>query len=386
MKTKHLAILLVLLGTGLVSCLEDQAQVIRQHFSEEDYQVISQTLDIPQVPVSYQPVSPNHFGGNHFNGSNKINSNAAVLGRVLFYDKKLSKSETVSCASCHIQEHGFSDKVAFSKGFDGKLTERNSLALNVNVSGSTYEDMGIGFFWDERSFSVSEQSLETIQNPIEMGMHMDDLIERLKAEDYYQILFEKAFPTQEISSETVTAALSNFVNAIANLDSKFDQGVNENHGNSFADFSNFSVEENLGKALFNENCSSCHGDNVFPGQRVSNNGLDVEYTDKGVGKQTNNSFDNGLFKVPSLRNIAVTGPYMHDGRFNTLEEVVEHYSSGIKPHPNLGFTLRNQTNNNSVNARQLNFTNQEKQNLIVFLKTLTDETLLKDKRFSDPFK
>lgn len=374
MKTNYFFLLLTTILITSTSCLEDKSEVLYRYYSDEDYQTLSKILDIPNDQINYRST-----GSNFFSNNNSINNNAALLGRVLFYDHKLSKNEKVSCASCHLQEHGFADKVAFSEGFDGELTDRNSLSLSINIS--TYEDLGIGFFWDERSNSVQSQSKETIENPIEMGLQMEELIDRLKGEEYYQILFKKAFPGQKISEQTITSALAHFVNSIATFDSKFDHGFAAN-GHLETDFSNFTEKENRGKALYAANCQSCHGNVIFPGRRIANNGLDMEYTDNGLGKRTNNPSDNGVFKIPSLRNIGVSGPYMHDGRFDTLLEVVEHYSSGIQSHPNLDGELRQSDNK----ARQMNFTAQEKDDLVAFLETLTDEKLMHDKRFSTPFK
>ncbi|MFK7933143.1 MAG: cytochrome-c peroxidase [Saprospiraceae bacterium] len=373
MKTNQLLLLLFCFSLTFTACLEDKTEILYRFYSDEDYQVLSQTLDLPNEVVNYNSETDRQFVF-----TPPVSNNTALLGRVLFYDHKLSKNEKVSCASCHLQDHGFADKVAFSEGFDGRLTERNSLSLSINIS--TYESQGIGFFWDERSNSVREQSIETIENPIEMGMKMDELADRLKQEEYYQILFAKAFPSQGINKSTITSALSSFVNSIATFDSKFDREFRQK-GTMHEDFDGFTVDENRGRALFVANCQSCHGNMMFPSRNMANNGLDMEYSDQGLGARTQNAHDNGVFKIPSLRNVAISGPYMHDGRFNSLMEVMEHYSEGIQEHPNLDFELRDE----NAHARKMNFTSTEKADLVAFLETLTDKTLIEDKRFSDPF-
>ena len=379
MKTQfftHLS-LLAFVALTLSSCLEDNVEVTRKFFSDEDYQVINQYLELENEPVSFSQDFPRHLG--FFN--NSVNNSQALLGRVLFYDNQLSKNEAVNCASCHLQEAAFSDVVALSEGFDGELTERNSLSLGVNLK--TYDNTGSALFWDERAFTVEEQSLETLQNQIEMGMDIPSLVNRLKSTEYYPILFEKAFGSDEISGDRITQALAQFVNSIASFESKFDKELETRHGDTFGTFDSFTDEENMGKQLFVEHCQNCHGNNQFAFERVANNGLDMEYEDNGLGKLHNDVSLNGVFKVPLLRNIALTGPYMHDGRFETLEEVIDHYNDGIENHPNLDFRLKNEF---QTAPKRLGLNDDEKAALVAFLNTLTDEALTADVRYSDPFK
>ncbi|MEL6925206.1 MAG: c-type cytochrome [Bacteroidota bacterium] len=167
------------------------------------------------------------------------------------------------------------------------------------------------------------------------------------------------------------------MNSLITTNSKFDKGMRK-HNNAQVEFDNFTKEENAGRGLFSRKCASCHGGRMITtGQSTANTGLDLEYDDRGIAELTENPIDDGVFKVPLLRNVELTGPYMHDGRFETLEEVVEHYSSGIKSHPNLDFQLP---------AGGMNFTEQEKEDLVSFLKTLTDTDFTTAVRFSDPFK
>lgn len=311
--------------------------------------------------------------------TNPVTNPAATLGRVLFYDKRLSANNTVSCASCHRQENGFSDPRRFSVGFAGGSTARNSMGL---TNARWYQR--VKFFWDERAATLEAQTLQPIQNAIEMGMTLPALEVKLSAEPYYQALFTNAFGTSAVTSDRISRALAQFVRSIISTQTKFDAGV-------AVGFSNFTAEENLGRQIFNTpnqgGCAACHGtDNFVPGPNINNNGLENPYIDKGVGALTGLPQDEGLFKVPSLRNIELTAPYMHDGRFATLEQVVEFYNSGVVNHPNLSPPLKNPPNAPSPGApRRLNLTAAQKAALVAFLKTLTDPVLISNPKFSDPF-
>lgn len=376
------------LAISLPSCIEDNVETQIMHYSPEEYATLQQKLNLPEERFDYTVnVIANNFGGTSMI---PINSAKATLGRVLFYDKQLSHNNTVACASCHQQEAGFADNKAQSEGFNGGLTKRNSLALasvaNFESSyggGNTANfNQNAAFLWDERANSILEQSKIAIEDNVEMGMDIDDLANKLAQEDYYRILFHKAYGSSEITPNRITESLQEFLNAFVSNKSKFDKGLSA-HFAPEAHFTNFTQQENLGKNLFVIHCSNCH-DSRMAGVLVAtaNNGLDLEYTDRGRGAITGNSSDNGVFKVPMLRNIELTAPYMHDGRFATLEEVVEHYNSGIKAHPNLNFELRDfQTSQ----PKRLNLSNSEKQALVAFLKTLTDTEFAGDVRFSNPF-
>lgn len=369
------------------SCLKDKGEVTTVVYTQEQLQTLQKTLDLSDELIDYSVQLPEHIrdqGGS----IPTINNHKALLGRVLFYDNKLSKNEAVNCSSCHLQEKAFSDVVAFSEGFDGELTKRNSLALGAVVNfEASYDNPGGSrsfFFWDERAHSISEQSVQTIQDDIEMGMGFEELVSRLSQEDYYEVLFQKAYGTSDISQARITDALEEFINSLASANSKFDQAVAANNGNHFSNLSGLTDQENLGKTLYSNNCSGCHGhDLVALSRSMANNGLDLEYEDKGRYEVSQHTGDKGVFKVPVLRNIELTAPYMHDGRFETLEEVVEHYSTGIKDHPNLDFQLKE---NFSGEPRHMNFSDEEKEALVAFLKTLTDYEFIAEAKFSDPFK
>jgi len=347
---------------------------------------IDNAVLLPASPFNYaNPVLPQGFlinpilAQDNTPANNRITDPAATLGRVLFYDKRLSRNLTISCSSCHQQEHGFSDPARFSVGFEGGHTGRNSMGL----TNARYY-LRRSFFWDERAATLEEQVLQPIQDPVEMGMTLAELNVRLAAEPFYQTLFSNAFGTPAVDSTRVARALAQFVRSIISTKSKFDAGA-------ASGFANFTATENQGRQLFNApmmgNCASCHGtDNFVPGNNVFNNGLENPFIDPGLGAVTGLSSDNGKFKVPSLRNIALTAPYMHDGRFATLEQVVEFYNSGVVDHPNLSPQLRNPPGSPNAGApRRLNLNPMQKAALVAFLNTLTDPETATNPQWSDPF-
>ncbi|MEL6863624.1 MAG: cytochrome c peroxidase [Bacteroidota bacterium] len=382
-KFSGLSFLLIAFGLALTGCLKDSADEVRSYYSEEELVVIEQTLNLPSLPDKYTVPIPEYISA----GTVFINDPKATLGRVLFYDPKLSSTNKVSCASCHLQEKAFSDPVALSIGVDESArTRRNSYAIGSTASTRQYYDIARPtLFWDSRVRTVNEQSTETIQNAIEMGMSFDRLIDKLNQEEYYRILFSKAYQTDEITKERILAALEEFVLSFLSINSRFDEGYASSTASSFnahKNLSNFTDEENLGKRLFVDNCSGCHGQKfTLADIPAANNGLDLEYIDRGIGELTNNQFEDGVFKVPVMRNVELTAPYMHDGRFATLEDVIEHYSTGIKDHRNLHPLLKQ-----GSEPKRFNFSAEEKAALVAFLKTLTDEQFIKEPRYSDPFR
>ncbi len=347
---------------------------------------ISGMLNLPQEPYNYaNPDLPSHFLTNNIEGidntpnNNQVTDAGATLGRVLFYDTRLSGNNTVSCASCHDQALGFSDNEVLSLGFEGGETARNSMGL----ANSRYYNNG-RFFWDERANTLEIQTLLPIQDEVEMGLTLDELVSKIQAEDFYQPLFTEAFGDASVSNSRISLALSQFVRSMVSFESRYDEGLASVNGNNNADFLNFSELENLGKDLFfsgRTQCSNCHETATFSGDQARNNGLDLISIDLGLGGVTGNPRDNGKFKVNSLRNILLTAPYMHDGRFETLEQVVEFYDRGIQNNQNLDNRLR--TNNGNV--RRMNLNPQERQALVAFLRTLTDENFINDVKFSNPF-
>jgi len=343
---------------------------------------------LPTSPYNYANiVLPNYLTGPNIQGqintpaNNPITDYGATLGRVLFYDVRLSKRNVKSCASCHQQAFSFTDPAQFSTGFDGGLTGRNSMSL-LNAA---YYPNG-HFFWDERAVSAEAQASGPITNAVEMGMTMPEVVAKLQAAGYYQSLFQKAYGSEVIDSTGIVRALAQFVRSMVSYRTKYDEGraafpPNQNPGQ--VNFANFTAQENQGKQLFfgQAGCAACHGTETFTSPGTRNNGLDLVYADNGLGAVTGNPQQNGLFKSPSLRGIEPGAPFMHDGRFATLEAVVEHYSSGIKAHPNLSPQLRLPNGT----PRNLNLTANQKAALVAFLKTLTDTGIATDAKFANPF-
>ncbi len=350
-----------------------------------DQEILNETLNLPLNEFNYADVNlPNSFYDanlmqeDNVPTTNRIRNKGATLGRVLFYDTALSKNNTISCASCHIQEKSFSDSNRFSVGFEGGLTARNSMSL---VNARFYRNRR--FFWDERAASLEEQVLMPIQDHIEMGLTLPELESKLAAIKRYKILFNRAFGDTLITSQRISRGLAQFVRSMVSYQAKYDVGLAQTN-NPRRPFANFSNSENRGKQLFfspQTNCSQCHATAAFIGDRARNNGLDAVLTDLGVGGITGRNNDLGEFKVPSLRNIEMTAPFMHDGRFTTLEQVIEHYNSGVQNNRNLDGRLRR---GNGV--RRLNLSTTDKTALKDFLLTLTDRVFLSDEKFSSPFK
>jgi cytochrome c peroxidase len=339
------------------------------------------TPKLPATPYRYANVElPAHFtqpGRNHDNTplDNPLSDDGATLGRVLFYDTRLSANNTTSCASCHVQAHAFADPKPFSSGFHGARTDRRAMPL-VNVR--YYQRSR--FFWDERAGNLEEMVLLPIQSRIEMGQDLKRAVDTLARVATYPVLFARAFGDRQITDQRIGKALAQFVRSIVSCQSRYDEG-RAGAPSAQADFDNFTQQENRGKALFMRNCSSCHmkdGNEHFFVPTPANTGLrgNDPTADGGVGDVTLRPADLGSFKSPSLRNVEVTAPYGHDGRFATLDALIDHYSDNAILDPNLGYMIP---------VGPLKFTGSEKAALIAFLKTLTDRTLLTDPRFSNPF-
>lgn len=399
------------LSLSLVSCLPEEVVVdarqvdgfsnsLSLEFSEGEFSKLSQDLNIERNIELTSVEVPQHIGRS--TGLERIEQTSsdarkALLGRVLFYDTRLSATGETSCATCHKQSVAFSDDIAFSKGINGQVTKRNSIALG-SVPSFTPVISGYGssadgnqarvagtvkFFWDERAETIKEQSEATIQDEREMGKDLHELSNELKNLEMYQILTMKAFGTTDLTTDRITLALEKFTSSIVSMNTRFDQLADAEIFNGSNNLNDFTASERAGKALFTQNCASCHGHQMGkPRLNIANNGLDEVYTDKGVGELTGNSREEALFKVPFLRNVALTGPYMHDGRFETLREVIDHYSEGIAGHRNLSSQLQNRNGQ----PLRMNFSETEKQALIDFLEMTTDETVLVAERFSDPFR
>lgn len=354
-----------------------------------------------------------------------VNNQKAGLGRVLFYDKNLSKNSQISCGSCHKPEYAFSDNVAKSVGVSGNLTHRNSQPLaNVASFSAHYAGKSSNsphLLWDSRATDVRTQSRLAFTNPIEMGMDMSEVVERIRAEDYYPYLWRRAFGHFEPTEAEVLEAIEAFVGTIGSSNSPLDRAINKAMGvidipngietNMLYDtivrivyylpgpkdttitidttiietfipgMPSLTNAANRGRTIFIANCTKCHSPiRSFQEVFEACNGLEMVYGDKGLGSITHNPADDGVFKSPSLRNITLTAPYMHDGRFKTLREVVDFYSDGVQPNPNLHPFMQPQGNPG------FHLTETQKQDLIAFLHTMTDQHFTTGSIHSNPFR
>jgi cytochrome c peroxidase len=364
----------------------------------EDDTPFTANLDLPAEYYNYaNPEIPEHYrvetlgfhgqgpvmGDDNTPADNLTTDAGATLGRVLFWDANLSANRTVSCASCHKPEFGFSDDRVLSKGFLDGDTGRHSMGL---TNARFYA--GERFFWDQRAATLEDQVLMPFQDPVEMGMSLETLVMRVQAGDYYPALFTAAFGDDMVDADRISKALAQFVRSMVSTGSKYDIGRAQ-VGSRAARFPNFTEQENAGKAFVVQppprgglGCFVCHNGESFSAMEATNNGLDAtNEVDPGYGGVTERASDAGKFKVPSLRNVALRAPYMHDGRFADLSEVLDHYSEGMQPNPSLGAPY-GVTNGE---ATRLNLTTAEKNAVIAFLHTLTDLDMVNDPKFSDPF-
>jgi cytochrome c peroxidase len=308
---------------------------------------------------------------------NPLLTERVELGKSLFFDKALSGNYHQACADCHSPSKAFTDGLAQSKGAEGMLGTRNAMPL-FNLAWKR------SFFWDGRTLTLREQVLQPIQNPIEMHQSLSNLVEKLRSahpqgelgssfeHSDYPALFTAAFGTPEITAQKISLALENYLLTLTSFDSKFDRALRgeekltpeEQQGLEL-----FSAEYDPRRGQFGADCFHCHGGPLFQSQSFANNGLDEHGPDIGRAKVTGKDSDRGKFAVPSLRNIALTAPYMHDGRFKTLEEVIEHYATGVKRSPTLDPNLAKHPDGG------VPLKDADKRALVAFLKTLTDENL-----------
>lgn len=350
--------LLLLAGISLavIACKKDKETAT----DRDNYQPAPLKVAYPEWVETYLGAMPEAPG-------NPLTVEGVALGRKLFYDTKLSDNYTLSCASCHRQEHAFTDTASFSVGTNGATGNRNAMQI-INLGWSNK------LFWDGRRQSLEGQAHDPVTNMVEMRNTWKVVAERLQADPNYPDLFFKAFGTRTIDSNLVTKAIAQFERTLVSFNSRFDAYY---FGN---DTTVLSAGEKRGLQVFMKkgDCNHCHTDVLLTDDALRNNGLDNVFADKGMGVVTGNPQDDGKFKVPTLRNIEVTGPYMHDSRFKTLEEVVDHYSTGIKASsPNID-------ENMELIKNGINLTAQEKADLVAFLKTFTDHTFLTNPAFSMP--
>jgi len=358
---------LVLCFIGLVQC----------HDTIELPDSVDQDLThIPYHPVPYSPDIPSSFPALEQPADNPMTIDGIQLGKKLFYDPVLSKDSTVSCSSCHLQVGSFTDNLALSPGVNGSTT-RSAMSL-INV-GFHY----VGLFWDGRSPTLEEQALEPVENMVEMGETWENVEMKLRRNEEYQADFRKAFGislASGITRDLATKAIAQFERTlISGGNTRYDRFARGEIFLEENEFNGYLMFFNVDPVLPDAQCGHCHNAPLFGTNDYFNNGLqesaDLEgFADKGYGIVTGKSSDNGKFRAPTLRNLVFTAPYMHDGRFNTIEEVVDHYTSGGKPSPN-----------KSPFLNDLHLTESQKSDLIAFILTLTDSTVLSNEAFKSPF-
>jgi cytochrome c peroxidase len=294
---------------------------------------------------------------------NPLTVERVALGRKLFFDKRISINEQQSCADCHAPERAFTDTRRTARGAEGGFGPRNTMPL-FNLAWKKE------FFWDGRARSLREQVLQPIQNPVEMHQSLTNLVVKLgQANDNYAGLFTGAFGSSEITTEKIALALENYLLTLTSFESKFDRvlrGDEKFTPEEQRGFELFSTEYDPRRGQFGADCFHCHGGPLFQSQAFANNGLDDTFCDPGREKVTSKASDLGKFAVPSLRNIALTGPYMHDGRFKTLDEVIEHYAGGVKRSATLDPNIAKHPDGG------VPLSAADKRALVTFLKTLTD--------------
>jgi cytochrome c peroxidase len=295
---------------------------------------------------------------------NQLSISKVELGRALFYDPLLSKNNSVSCENCHSPFTAFAHvDHKLSHGIDDRIGTRNAPAL-MNLAWNT------SFMWDGAINHLDMQALAPISHPDEMAETLENVVKKLQASPTYPNLFYKAFNDSNISGEHLLKALSQFMLTLISSNSRYDSVMLKK--------ANFNTQELNGYHLFQKHCTACHTEPLFTNFKFENNGLRVDPILKDIGRMkiTLNSKDSLKFKVPTLRNIEYSYPYMHDGRFKNLNEVLNHYNSGIEKNKTLSPLLQ----------KTLTLTSNEKVDIIAFLVTLTDKSFLFNSRFSFPKK
>ncbi len=333
------------------------------------------------IPTPYAIDIPSHFPQMNIPEDNPMTEEGIELGRFLFYETKLSGDNTMSCASCHQLNSSFADNVALPLGIQGIAGTRNSMPL-FNLGWDDF------FTWDGRKTSLEGQILEPVPNPIEMHLKWTDAVDKLQLDVSYRNKFFRAFGEEGIDSMKVAKSIAQFIRTIISANSTFDVMYKFENGLPLTTSENSTLGNieaevwagyDLFKSLNGADCFHCHNGPLMRVKKFSNNGLDMVFSDQGRALVTQNINDEGKFKVPSLRNLSATGPYMHDGRFNSLEEVIEHYSTGIQQSETLD-PLIEFANQGGVQLDEL-----EKQWLKKFLLSLNDTTYINNPKFKDPF-
>ena len=315
----------------------------------------------PFSPSSITFTQPSNFPAPHYTfENNQLTQEGFELGRYLFYDPILSLDSTISCASCHAQSHSFADhNIPLSKGVDKKFGTRNAPAL-INLAWST------SFMWDGGVNNIEVQPLVPLTSPHELGESMTNIVLKLNRSNFYLTKFKVLYGSGQITDQHFLKVLAQFTSMLVSSNSRYDQYISGKI--------NFTSEELAGYALFKNNCASCHREPLFTDYSYRNSGLESVILDSGRYRVTQNLTDLGKFKVPTLRNIEFTYPYMHDGRFANLEQVVAFKSNGIKNSPTLDPLLKT----------PFLFTSEQQKALVTFLRTLSDYEYASNPIYAEP--
>ena len=332
-------------------------------------------MRVPYAPRPFSLEEPAGFVRMSIPADNPLTHEGIALGRRLFYDPVLSADSSISCATCHLPELSFSDGKRVSRGLEGSGL-RNAPSL-INV-GYYYT----GLFWDGRAASLEDQALHPVRNPLEMGAGWEAAEERLRRHEDYPRLFREAFGIRrpaQIDRLLVARALAQFERTLISADAKFDRVQRGEVAFSPAERRGWEIFFDFPGGLSMAECGHCHADPLFTSLEYFNNGLEPRYPgqeqdDPGRAAVTGRNSDKAKFRTPSLRNVALTAPYMHDGRFETLEEVIDHYASG-----------GHYAGNVNPNVRPLRLSDRDKADLLAFLGTLTDSSFVTNEGFQNPF-
>lgn len=324
-----------------------------------------ETVSFTPREGEYSFVRPAHFPEPAYNfENNEITEKGFLLGRKLFYDPILSLDNSVSCNTCHIQGAAFADSQQhpFSIGVGNEIGMRNAPPL-MNLAFYN------AFFWDGGVTHLDFVAVNAIESPLEMKESLSNVVQKLNDSEEYKNIFNEAYGIEEVTSPYLLQSLSDFMNRMVSANSKFDQGY-------FKGFNTLTLEEKKGKQLFEAKCASCHSGTLFTDQSYRNNGISSTFLDEGRAAITENVSDIGKFRVPTLRNIEKTAPYMHNASFSTLEEVLAHYANGVLPSATLDANLIREDGTYGIDL-----TVGEQTLIITFLKTLTDESFLQNPLF-----
>jgi cytochrome c peroxidase len=340
----------------------------------------SALVNISIVPRPLHISYPSYFGNRIFiPDSNPTTEEGVYLGRMLFYETALSSGSNTSCATCHQQSLAFTDGKSFSEGTDGAKQPRNTMSLANLLWVNSY-------FWDGRANGLEEQAITPLTSLHEMDQSLEVSAARLKQQKQYREQFKKAFGSDSITGNHIIRALAQFERTLVSANSRYDkylQGKYQPTSSELNGIALFYGSPDPAKNKRGASCDRCHAGPKTFSERFHNNGLDSIAKDEGRASITGQAYDKGRFRVVTLRNIALTAPYMHDARFETLEEVVSHYNEHIAQSKALSIFLQN--NSNTINGKSLDLTEQEKKDIVSFLHMLTDSTFITDKRFSNPF-